>query len=143
MGPRRPHHSQTSALSLRPQIVHDPPPDWMRTMSLENLRERIAAYTALDAPTGFEEPVLRQARTDLAKCCERVEVDVRGNVYGYQPGRDPQAPRIMVTAHADEIGFMVTSLLPDGFLRFTKLGHPTDMVLPGQRVRLLTTRGPL
>ncbi len=112
-------------------------------MSLEHLRERIAAYTALDAPTGFEEPVLRQARSDLAKCCEHVEVDVRGNVYGYQPGRDPHAPRIMVTAHADEIGFMVTSLLPDGFLRFTKLGHPTDMVLPGQRVRLLTTRGPL
>jgi endoglucanase len=101
------------------------------------LRDRIAAYSALNAPVGFEEPVLRAARDELSKCCPRVEVDLRGNVYAYQSGTDEQAPRVMITAHADEIGFLITAVLPDGFLRFTKLGHPTDMVLPGQRVRLL------
>src|SRR5690606_2592565 len=49
----------------------------------------------------------------------------------------------MLTAHADEIGFLVTSILPGGFLRFTKLGGPTTMVLPGQRVRVLAASGPL
>jgi putative aminopeptidase FrvX len=112
-------------------------------MSLDALKDRIARYTALDAPTGFEEPVLAAARDELAKSCERVEVDVRGNVYGYQTGADPNAPLVMITAHADEIGFLVTSILPGGFLRFTKIGGPTDMVLPGQRVRVLSATGAL
>jgi endoglucanase len=112
-------------------------------MSFDFLRQRIAEYTSLDAPVGFEEPVLRKVRDEFAPLCDRVEVDVRGNVYGWLDGIDPDAPRIMITAHADEIGFMVTSILPGGFLRCTKLGGPTDLVLPGQRVRLLTNDGPL
>lgn len=112
-------------------------------MSNESLRRRIADFTAIDAPTGFEEPVLARARDELSRSCDRVEVDVRGNVYGWQNGDSDAAPRVMLTAHADEIGFLITSILPGGFLRFTKLGGPTDMVLPGQRVRVLSGSGPL
>jgi len=112
-------------------------------MSLENLKQQIARYAAISGPVGFEEPVLEAARAELDACCDRVEVDVRGNVYGYLDGTDPNAPLVMITAHADEIGFMVTSILPDGFLRFAKLGGPTDSVLPGQRVRVLSETGEL
>jgi endoglucanase len=110
-------------------------------MSLDYLRERLARYTALDAPSGFEEAVLARVHEELAPLCDRVETDVRGNFYAWLDGTNADAPRIMLTAHADEIGFMVTSVRPDGFLRFTKLGHPTDMVLPGQRVRVLASSG--
>jgi endoglucanase len=118
-------------------------PDEIAFMSFDSLRQRIAEYTSLDAPVGFEEPVLRKVRDELTPLCDRVEVDVRGNVYGWLDGGDSDAPRVMITAHADEIGFMVTSILSGGFLRFTKLGAPTDMVLPGQRVRVLAQQGPL
>lgn len=112
-------------------------------MSVESLRDRIAQFTALDAPTGFEEPVLVAARDALATSCERIETDLRGNVYAYQKGADEDGPLVMITAHADEIGFLVTSILPNGYLRFTRLGGPTEMVLPGQRVRVLAESGPL
>src|SRR5687768_12071134 len=108
----------------------------------ERFHRRLAELTALDAPVGFEEPVLRFMRDALAPVCDRVEVDMRGNVYGWQDGREEQAPRVMITAHSDEIGFMVTSVTRDGFLRFTLLGYPTPMVLPGQRVRVLCGEGP-
>ena len=105
------------------------------------LFDPLAALTALHAPVGFEEPVLGHVQKRLASSCERVEIDVRGNVYARQPGHQSDAPVIMITAHADEIGFMVTSVRPDGFLRFTSLGFPTEMVLPGQRVHVLTRVG--
>ncbi len=111
-------------------------------MSCDDLFKRIARYTALDAPVGFEEPVLSAARDELAQTCERIEVDVRGNVYGSLSGTATNAPRVMITAHADEVGFLITSIREDGFLRFAKLGHPTDMVLPGRRVRVLGESGP-
>ncbi len=108
---------------------------------IHDLFATLADWTALDAPSGFEEPVLRRAHLELSQICDRVELDVRGNVYAWQTGTDADAPLIMLTAHADEIGFMVTHVLPNGFLRFDKLGHPTDLVLPGQRVKLLATSG--
>lgn len=97
----------------------------------------------LAAPTGFEEPVLDYVQRELRYVCPQVEVDVRGNVYGIQPGTDPAAPRVMITAHADEIGFIITQVLLGGFLRFTRLGFPTEQVLPGQRVHVLSTTGHL
>ncbi|MEZ6067894.1 MAG: hypothetical protein R3B90_19765 [Planctomycetaceae bacterium] len=37
-------------------------------------------WTELDAPSGFEEPVQREVRTQLASVCDQVEVDVRERV---------------------------------------------------------------
>lgn len=104
--------------------------------------DELSQLTALDAPVGFEEPVLAWMADRLTRSCDRVECDVRGNLYAWQ-GNEPNAMTIMVTAHADEVGFMVTSVTPAGYLRVTLLGYPTVMVLPGQRVRILTQNGSL
>ncbi|MCA9087635.1 MAG: M20/M25/M40 family metallo-hydrolase [Planctomycetaceae bacterium] len=104
--------------------------------------DELSLLAALDAPVGFEEPVLKYLAEQLGACCDRVEADVRGNLYAWQ-GSEPHAPLVMVTAHADEVGFMVTTILESGCLRFTRLGFPTEMVLPGQPVRVLTPNGPI
>jgi hypothetical protein len=99
-------------------------------MTLDRLRTRLAELTALDAPVGFEEPVQQRVREWLHPVVETVEVDVRGNLYAREPGTDTQGLVVMLGAHADEIGFIVTHVTTTGFLRFAKLGHATDMVLP-------------
>ncbi len=111
--------------------------------SLDRLRRRLAELTALDAPVGFEEPVQQRVRDWLRPVVETVEIDVRGNLYARRPGTARDGLVVMLGAHADEIGFIVTHVTPAGFLRFTKLGFPTDMVLPGQRVRVLGAHGPI
>ncbi len=52
-------------------------------------------------------------------------------------------PKVMLAAHMDEIGFMVTHLTDDGFLRFLPLGGWWDQVLAGQRVFVKTHKGDL
>jgi len=112
-------------------------------MENEQLRKELAVLTALDAPSGFEEPVLRYVKERLLQVVDEVTLDVRGNLYAEKKGSGIDAPVVMVIAHADEIGFIVTKITADGFLRFAKLGGPTDMVLPGHRVRILGQGDPI
>lgn len=104
--------------------------------------DELALLTALNAPVGFEEPVLEYMAAELQITCDSVEIDVRGNLYARQQS-DASKPLVMLMAHADEIGFLITSILPGGFLAFTRVGFPTDMVLAGQRVQVLTSKGTL
>lgn len=52
-------------------------------------------------------------------------------------------PRVMLAAHMDEIGFMVTLISEEGFLRFLPLGGWFDQVILGQRVIVRTHKGDL
>ena len=112
-------------------------------MHRQDLFNELSFLTAIDAPSGFEEPVLRFVRDGIKQYVDSVEIDVRGNLFARKLGTSENAPCIMIVAHADEVGFMVTHVTPAGFLRFTKLGGPTDMVLPGRHVRVLADSGPL
>jgi endoglucanase len=49
----------------------------------------------------------------------------------------------MLAGHMDEIGFMVSSIDKDGFLRFQTLGGWWEQVMLAQRVQVITSRGPV
>ena len=56
---------------------------------------------------------------------------------------DASHPKIMVAAHMDEIGFIVSHITRDGFIRFSALGGWWDHVLLAQRVVIRTAKGDL
>jgi endoglucanase len=68
-----------------------------------------------------------------------LEQDKVGSVVCQQPGA-ADAPRVMLAAHMDEIGFMVKHVTKEGFLKFVQLGGWFDQVLLGQRV-VVTAKG--
>lgn len=55
-----------------------------------------------------------------------------GNVYAIKKGKDKK--RVMIGAHMDEIGFMVTHIDDKGFVRFHTLGGFDPKTLTAQRV---------
>lgn len=68
---------------------------------------------------------------------EQVRIDPMGSVTALRTGTDSaNRPRVMVAAHMDEIGFMVTGIDGDGLLRFTPVGGIDDRILPGLRVKI-------
>lgn len=62
-----------------------------------------------------------------------LERDRLGNIILRKEGSSPQPPRLMLAAHLDEIGLIVTSF-EEGFLRFSPIGGVDQRVLPGQEV---------
>lgn len=81
---------------------------------------------------GFEEKVRKVVLREVESLCDSVEIDNMGNVYAFRKGKSNKAA--MIGAHMDEIGFMVTHIDDQGFLRFTTLGGFDPKTLTAQRV---------
>lgn len=67
---------------------------------------------------------------------ENVKLDRMGNVIAHKAGRDASAPRVMLTAHMDEVGLMVINATDDGLLRVRAIGGIDPRVLVSKRVKV-------
>lgn len=93
----------------------------------------LAALTALHAPSGAEQPVIARLRDLFLPLTDTVEVDHMGNLTATRQG-PADAPHVVVSAHADEIGAAVASIEPDGFLHLAPLGGVQPRLLEGRAV---------
>ncbi len=94
---------------------------------------------AASGVSGYEEPIrdsIREVVGDLAD----LETDALGNLF-VTIGEG--APHILLIAHMDELGLLVTHIEENGCLRFRKVGGIDDRVLPSRRVIVHTRDGPV
>lgn len=92
--------------------------------------------------TGSEVAVATLVRERLADVADEVSTDVMGSVHATLKGAGA-APSVMLAAHMDEIGLMVTYVSEDGFLSVSAVGGVDAAILPGMRVDVHTANGPL
>ncbi len=81
---------------------------------------------------GFEKRIRDLILRELEGLADEVETDNMGNVYAIKRGRERK--KVMVGAHMDEIGFIVTHIDDEGFIRFHTLGGFDPKTLTAQRV---------
>lgn len=72
-------------------------------------------------PAGNEELVSQVIRDEIEEYVDEISVDVMGNLIAYKKGTG-DGKRIMLSAHMDQIGIMVTHIDEKGFLRFGNIG---------------------
>ncbi len=82
--------------------------------------------------SGFEQKVREIVLDELKGIVDHLEIDNMGNVYALKKGKSNK--KVMIGAHMDEIGFMVTHIDEKGFIRFTTLGGFDPKTLTAQRV---------
>lgn len=82
-------------------------------------------------PAGNEGPIREIIRTEVEGLVDEVKVDALGNLIAIRRGR---GPRVMIAAHMDEIGVIVTHIDENGFVRFSNIGGISPFMLIGQRV---------
>jgi len=63
-------------------------------------------------------------------------VDSMGNITALKKGTGESDVRVMLAAHMDEVGFMITGHDGNGMLRFTNVGGLDARILPGLRVKV-------
>ncbi len=88
--------------------------------------------------SGFEDPVRDIFREEIKPFVDDIKVDVMGNLIAHKKGEGRKPLKIMIAAHMDEIGYMVTHIDDNGFLRLDKLG---GVYLPAQMSRQIVING--
>ena len=102
-----------------------------------NYEDMLGRLCALSGPSGFEEGVTRAAAELLRPLVDEVYTTRLGSVVGVRRCGRENAHKLLLDAHLDEIGFMVTGH-DEGFLRFAPLGGVDPRMLPDREVVLLT-----
>jgi endoglucanase len=92
-------------------------------------------------PSGCETEVRAAIREAIQDHVDDMQVDHLGNLLVTQKGTRSDLT-VMVAAHMDEVGFMITSADDSGMLRFTIVGSIDDRVLPAERVLVGPNRVP-
>lgn len=94
------------------------------------IKKLVEAY----GPSGFEEQMRAIIRPEVEPYADEVWVDTLGNLIARKQGSG-EGLKVMVAAHMDEIGVMVTHITKEGFLRFTNIGGVYPQTLLGGRVQ--------
>lgn len=106
-----------------------------------DLLRLVEELTALPAPSGREDAMIARMRDGFAAAGLSPRVDSLGNVLAPLRPAQPGYPHVAVTAHMDEVGFVVRKIDEDGFLRIQRVGGIPEKTMAGQRVLLLGDRG--
>ena len=101
------------------------------------MRQALERLCTCTAPSGFEAPAADVAAELLRPLVDEVSIDRMGNVLGVRRSKTPGAPKLLLDAHLDEIGLIVTGV-EDGFLRFRSIGGVDPRMLPGRELVVLT-----
>ena len=106
-------------------------------MNLLNIRQVLERLCGCAAPSGYETPAVEAARELLEPLVDEVSVDRMNNLLGVRRCGQPGAKKLLLDAHLDEIGLMVTGA-EEGFLRFCSVGGVDPRMLPDREVLILS-----
>lgn len=93
----------------------------------------LAEICEVAGTSGFEQRVREIVIREITPLVDNVSVDNMGNVTAFKKGKD-SSKKAMIGAHMDEIGFIVTHIDDEGFIRFHTLGGFDPKTLTAQRV---------
>jgi len=91
-------------------------------------------------PSGSEGPVRELVRAEIRKLADYVTVDPLGNLIAVVKKQGKSGKKVMLAAHLDEIGLVVTHVDAQGFARVQASGGVSPLTCVGSRVRFANGR---
>ena len=96
------------------------------------MKDLIKKLTETYGPSGREEQIREVIRGEIEGLADEVRVDTMGNLIALKRGKG-EGLKVMLAAHMDEIGIIVTHVDEKGFLRFAPVGGVHPLALLGGR----------
>lgn len=99
------------------------------------LKDTLLQLLTIPGPSGFESACADYIEAEMRPYVDEIRRDVMGNLVCVKKGA-PAGKRILLTAHMDEIGFIVTAIEEKGFLRVATIGGINPKVTAASHVVL-------
>ena len=96
--------------------------------------ETVKKLCALSGVSGWEDEVRDYILERALPYADETDTDAMGNLFVFKKGAVTPAQPVMVCAHMDEVGVIITGITDDGFLRFDFVGGVDRRVALGKRV---------
>ncbi len=100
---------------------------------MENMKLLEKLCTAIGV-SGEEDEVRALILKEITPLADRIEVTPLGNIVAFKQGQKRPVKKLMLCAHMDEVGFVVTNITEDGFLKFQTIGGIRPEILSGRPV---------
>jgi endoglucanase len=103
---------------------------------MKNLLQQL---TDTFGPSGYEDNVRELVRVEVESLADEVRIDALGNlIVRKKPSKsNGDGKKVMIAAHMDEIGLIVSHVDQNGFVRFSSIGTIMFRYVLGSRVRFL------
>jgi putative aminopeptidase FrvX len=96
----------------------------------------VKELATLPGPSGNEDRVRAYILEKARAIADEVKTDKLGNVIAVKRGRAKKPANVMVCAHMDEVGFLITKVEDSGLVKFSATGGIDERILLSQRVRI-------
>lgn len=106
-------------------------------------KEFLLKYLNTDSPSTFEVEAQKEWINEVSKYATSVKSDNFGNTVAYYKSLNEQEStyKVVIDAHCDEIGWVVSSIDKDGFIRVKRNGGTDNEITPSTNVKVLTDSG--
>ena len=85
-------------------------------------------------PSGYEDEVRDIIKSEMKNFCDEMYEDCIGNLICHKKGTLVDGKSIMLTAHMDEVGFIISYITSDGYLKFQTVGGIDPNVLISKKI---------
>ncbi len=101
------------------------------------MKQLLQKLTETFSPSGYEDAIRAVIRAEVEPLADEIRVDALGNLIVRKGTLGPGGKRILIAAHMDEIGLIVSHVDERGFVRFAPIGGVFGRYLLSGRVRFL------
>lgn len=95
---------------------------------------QLKELTEINSVCGNEGALRSKLKEMLSPYATEITIDSMGNLIAFKRGLKSGAKKVVISAHMDEVGFIVTDITDDGYLKFSPVGGVDSRIMLAQRV---------
>lgn len=90
--------------------------------------------TQINAVSGNEQAIRGVIKSMIEPYADEITVDTMGNIIALKKGADSNGKKVVLSAHMDEVGFIVSEITDDGYIKFKSVGGIDERIMLAQSV---------
>ena len=109
-------------------------------MNKKEQLKMLKEISEVNGTSGFERGVSNLYASYVEKYVDEIDKDNLGSTIAIRHG-EKGGPKVLFTAHMDEVGFMVSHIEENGYVKFDPVGGWWGHVVLAQRYKIITSKG--